>query len=76
MSNNNNNSNILVWLSVTLRDCTDKKLAWTTLVSNVSKNETLKQVISKQDDKVNDKNKKILRYLEVEGCVIDEVGRS
>jgi hypothetical protein len=68
-------SNILVWLSITLRDCLDEKFSWTTLITNVSKNDTLQQVIFKQDDKVKDKNKKIMHYLGTEGCFIDEVGQ-
>lgn len=67
-------TNIIVWLSITLQDCLDDKFAWTTLINNVSKNETIQDVIFKQDDKVSDKNKKIMHYLAMEGCVIDEVG--
>ena len=66
-------SNIIVWLLISLRDCSGGKFSWTTLISNVSRNETIQDVIFKQDDKVKDKNKKIKDYLTVEGCVIDEV---
>lgn len=66
-------TNIRVWLSFFVKDTVGGTFTWTTLITSVSKNETLQEVIVRQDESARDTKKKIMPYLEAEGCNITSV---
>ena len=66
-------TNIQVWLSFFVKDTVGGTFNWTTLITNVSKNEILREVIVRHDEESKDTKKKIMPYLEAEGCSITSV---